>query len=98
MRVSNLLVMLPGAASHNGLLPRVLLEVGNFVTETREVHFNFLNGLTLVQTDLNATIAGANAAEVVLLNDSADHVLDAADLFEGADLTVMRKISDNKIH
>jgi hypothetical protein len=95
--VCDFLGVLFGASSHNGLLPRVLLEFGDFEAETHEVHFNFLNGLALVQTNLNATIARADAADVILLYDSADHVLATADLFEGAGLTVIRKISNNKI-
>jgi hypothetical protein len=78
--VLNIFLRLLGNTRHNWLLSRVLLIITHLVTETREIHLHFIHGLALVQTDLDATIAGANTAEVILLYGGADHVLASAHL------------------
>ena len=64
--VCNFISKLLGIARHFGLFARVSLMLTNHDTLAGEVKLNIVQVLVLVQTDLDSTIASADALHVVL--------------------------------
>ena len=51
----------------------------------------------MVKTDLNSTVAGADASKVILLDSGVYHVLTAGYFFKNVRLSLGREITDNEI-
>ena len=54
-------------------------------------------GFSVVQSDLDTTIPGANASDGVHLNGSADHVLASTRALKVFDFIILRQISYNQV-
>lgn len=81
-------------ASQVRSLPRVILVHVHRVAGADEVESHLVDGLALVQSDLEATLAGANALKVVLRDLGGHYVLHVGHSLQRLLVKVLRKPSD----
>ena len=96
--VRDLLADILRNASNHGAFARVAFKVTHVVSSLQEVELDTVSSLAVIQTQLNAAIARAHSAEVVLLNCRVDHVLAATDFLEIVSLALLRQTTDDEVH
>jgi len=98
MVVCDFAALLSWDARDDWALSGVLRVLGHADALLQEVEFHLLDVLAVVQTDLDATSATANALHIVLFNGGFENVFAGGDLFQVLCVRAWGQVTHNKVY